>query len=827
MKKQLLLQALLLFSPIKVWAALSFDISALESNGSELSEYSKQQLSQLDQQLPGTYPVEVILNNNKIDTEAIRFIECEATLCPQVTRSMLNKWGIDLANFSSQTDEDNDQPLDIHFEQHIPGASVRLTQDATQLIINIPQKYLVSQDANLLASVTEDGIPALFLSYYYSGQRNVSEHETDNDQHFVSLNNGLNLGPWRLRQSANVVKSSGSDMRWQPTQTFIGRDIISLMSRLILGQTTTAGRVFDYFGFKGVSLSSIDEMLPDSQRNYAPVIKGIALSQATVEIRQEGNLIYQRSVPAGSFELADVVPNNSSGDLEITVRESNGEVRKFIQPYATQPKMVRQGQFRYALSSGTYDNGNNRSNSDIFTLAEGLYGLGNTLSVFGGAIVSNTYQSAVAGIGLNLGDFGGVSFEIDTSRNKAAAQRVDAGSGYASKINYSKYFGLSGTSLRAALTESHDRGYSTFQDYQAKFNVSPQSGNLPGNIRQQWQAGLSQDLSQFGSFSFSYYSQRAWDNGYRSKTLNASYNTNWRGISAGVSYSQSDITSIQRYKDNVLALNVTIPFSTLWGSPAQARINHSYITSHSGLAQNQTTVSGSLLRDNNLNYSLSQTWAQEQTGQAGRVQYDGGSGSVNAAYSQTNNGYRQYSLGSSGSVVFHPGGVTLGQSISPKEPFAIVSAPGAEALSVTTKSGVKTDYRGYAIVPSLTSYRQNSIGIDPTTASEFTTLTSTQVQANPGFGTAISAQFGTSIGRKAYLQVLYRNRPLSLGTELRGNHGASGIVDEKGYAWITGLNDGEIFSADVDGKQCRIHTHYDRMVLTKEIYTGSVICQSH
>lgn len=824
MKKQLLLNVLLLCSPLKVWAALSFDISALESNGSELSEYTKQQLSQLDQQLPGIYPVEVILNDNKVDTEAISFVECDTGLCPRVTRNMLTKWGIDTASFGSKNKDNKDQPLDLHFEQNIPGSSVRLTPDATKLVITVPQKYLANQDANVLASVTEDGIPALFLSYYYSGQRNTSDHESANEQHFVNLNNGINLGPWRLRQSANLVQSSGTGVSWQPTQTFIGRDIISLMSRLVLGQTTTAGRVFDSFGFKGISLSSIDEMLPDSQRNYAPVIKGIALSQATVEIRQDGNLIYQRSVPAGSFELTDVVPNNSSGDLDVTVRESNGEVRKFIQPYATQPKMVRQGQLRYALSSGTYDNGNNHSNTDIFIQAEGLYGLGNTLSVFSGAMASSPYQSGVAGVGLNLGDFGGISLEMDVSRNNAT-ERVASGSGYASKINYSKYFALSGTSFRASLTESYDRGYLTFTGYQSRYNNDLQSGNVPGNIRRQWQVTLNQDLQQFGSFSFNYYEQHAWDEVYRSETLNVSYNTSWKGISAGVSYSRSDITNVQRYKDNVLALNVTVPFSTLWGQPTQARINHSYITSHSGLSQHQTTVSGSLLRDNNFNYSLSQTWAQDQTGQAARMQYDGGSGSVNAAYSQTNNGYSQYSLGSSGSVVLHPGGLTLGQSLSPKEPFAVVSAPGADNLSVTTKSGVTTDRRGYAIVPTLTAYRQNSISVDPTTASEFATLTSTQMQAVPGFGTAISAQFGTSIGRKAYVQVLYQKQKLSLGTELRGNNGASGIVDEKGYAWITGMSDGEIFDVNVNGKQCRIHTSYDRMVLMKDIYTGSVQCQ--
>ncbi|EDV0263697.1 fimbrial biogenesis outer membrane usher protein [Salmonella enterica subsp. salamae] len=824
MKKKLLLNALLLISPLKGWAALSFDLSALESGDSELTNYTRQQLAQVGQQLPGTYPVEVVLNGDKISTEAIRFVKCEAELCPQVPLATLKKWGIAPEPFAASGSDDENTLLEPHFEQAIPGSTVKLSANASRLVLTIPQKYLLDDKANFLASVTEESIPTLFLSYYYSGQRNESASESANDQHFVSLNNGVNLGPWRLRQSANLVKSSQQKMSWKPTQTYVGRDILPLMSRLIMGQTTTSGRVFDSFSFKGLNLASIDEMLPDSQRNYAPMIKGIALSQATIEIRQEGNLIYQKSIPAGSFELTDVVPNNSSGDLEVTIRESTGEVRKFIQPYATQPKMVRQGQLRYALSSGRYENGNTNGDKEIFVQAEGLYGVGNTVTVFSGVIASSSYQSGIAGVGFNLGDFGGISLELDRSRNKKS-EWLTSGSGYASRINYSKYFGLSGTSLQASYTQSHDRGYFTYADYQARHEVNQSSTNLPGNIKRQWQAGLNQDLAQFGSLSLNYSSQQSWDDTYYTKTLNASYNTSWKGNSASVSYSQSDISSTTHYKDNVLALNVVVPFSSLWGPSSQARINHSYITSRSGLAQNQTTVSGSLLRDNNLNYSLSQTWAQDQHGQAARVQYDGGSGSVNAAYSRNSSGYRQSSIGSSGSVVFHPGGVTLGQSISPKEPFAIVSAPGAGNVSVTTKPGVKTDSRGYAIVPALTSYRQNYIGIDPTTASDITSLTSTQTQSTPGFGTAVAAKFGTKIGHKAWVHILYHNRPLSLGTELYGKNGASGIVDDKGYAWITGLTDGDQLNADVDGTQCRIHIRYDHLVLSKEIYTGAVECQ--
>jgi outer membrane usher protein len=612
-------------------------------------------------------------------------------------------------------------------------------------------------------------------------------------------------------------------MQWTPQQTYIGRDIMALMSRLTMGQVSTTGRVFDSVNFKGIMLSSIDEMLADSQRSYGPVIKGIALSQATVEVRQGGTLIYQQDVPPGAFELTDVVPGRSSGDLEVTVRESSGEVRTFIQPYATQPKMVREGQLRYSLSAGTYDDANKRAGNNLFTQGEALYGINNRATLFGGALLSNNYQSVASGVGLNLGGLGGLSLELDASKKRADG-RNEGGSGLAAKVNYAKYLEVTGTSLTASLTESLDQKYATYQDYQTR-NVADADLTQPTNIRRQWQLGINQPLGFMGALSLNYYSQDSWDAYFRSKTLNVSYSKSWAGVNANLSLSQSDITNGTRIKDNVVALNVTVPFSTLWGAPGQARINHNYIQGNEGPAQNQTSVSGTLLRDNNLNYSLSRTWSGDQTGEAVRAQYYGGSGSVNAGYSQNSTGSRQMSLGASGSVVAHPGGVTLGQKISNDDAFAIVSAPGAGGVSVTTKSGVKTDWRGYAIVPSLSAYRGNNISLDSTTADDDTTLNATQIRAVPGFGTAVDASFATAIGRKAWVKVLHRNEPLPFGTELNGTQDASGIVDEKGFAWLTGLTDGERLNAVVDGGYCSIKVSFAHLKLKNDLYTGTFNCE--
>lgn len=50
-------------------------------------------------------------------------------------------------------------------------------------------------------------------------------------------------------------------------------------------------------------------MLPDSEQGFAPVVRGIANSDAQVVIKQNGYVIYQTWVSAGPFEIKDLSRN--------------------------------------------------------------------------------------------------------------------------------------------------------------------------------------------------------------------------------------------------------------------------------------------------------------------------------------------------------------------------------------------------------------------------------------------------------------------------------------------------------------------------------------
>ncbi|MDP1288243.1 fimbria/pilus outer membrane usher protein, partial [Klebsiella pneumoniae] len=75
-----------------------------------------------------------------------------------------------------------------------------------------------------------------------------------------------------------------------------------------------------------------------------PVIKGIARTTADVTVYQNGYSIYKTTVSPGAFEINDLYPTGSAGDLYVTVKESDGGEQSFVVPFASLAILQREGQ---------------------------------------------------------------------------------------------------------------------------------------------------------------------------------------------------------------------------------------------------------------------------------------------------------------------------------------------------------------------------------------------------------------------------------------------------------------------------------------------------
>lgn len=133
-----------------------------------------------------------------------------------------------------------------------------------------------------------------------------------------------------------------------------------------MGDGNTGSDIFDGVGFRGVRLYSSDNMYPDSQQGFAPTVHGIARTAAQLTIRQNGFIIYQSYVSPGAFEITDLHPTSSNGDLDATIDERDGNQQNYTIPYSTVPILQREGRFKFDLTAGDFRSGNSQQSSPSF-----------------------------------------------------------------------------------------------------------------------------------------------------------------------------------------------------------------------------------------------------------------------------------------------------------------------------------------------------------------------------------------------------------------------------------------------------------------------------
>ncbi|VTR36867.1 Outer membrane usher protein fimD precursor [Serratia fonticola] len=160
--------------------------------------------------------------------------------------------------------------------------------------------------------------------------------------------------------------------------------------------------------------------------------------------------------------------------------------------------------------------------------------------------------------------------------------------------------------------------------------------------------------------------------------------------------------------------------------------------------------------NNNLSWGVNQGYATQ--GGRGNVNlmasYEGGSGQINGGYSYDSHQQR-INYGVAGGVIAHAGGVTLSQSLG--ETIALVKAPGAKGIDINNNRGVKTDGRGYAVVPYISPYRNNAISLDTTSLPDDVELELTSQTVTPTRGAVVVARYQTKIGQRVMMTLLRAN----------------------------------------------------------------------
>ncbi|WP_312997227.1 fimbria/pilus outer membrane usher protein [Leclercia sp.] len=746
-------------------------------------------------QPPGTYRVDIYLNGMEVDSRDVKFVLAtdasgKQSLQPCLSGELLQNMGVRIGMFRSL--KASDECAD--FTGAIAKSSADFRFNQQRLDLSIPQAALSSQARGYVSPDKWDsGIPALLMNYSFSGANTEARNSdgSDSDTYYLNLRSGANLGAWRLRNYSTWNRDSKGNEHWDSINTYLQRDIQVLRAQLTLGDSNSPTDIFDTVPFRGVQLASDDDMLPDSMKGYSPVVRGIAQSNAQVTIRQNGYVIYQSYVPAGAFAISDLYPTAGSGDLNVTIKEADGTERTMVVPFASVPVLQREGHLKYSITSGQYRSYNDDVEKTMFTQGTAIYGLPHGVTIYGGAQAASKYQSLAMGFGKNLGIIGALSADITQAWTKQEHMAKDSGQSY--RLRYGKSFVETGTNFSLASYRYSTSGFYTLQE--ALDSYAGGNNYSSDHKKSRAELTLSQNLwKEGGALSLNLVKEEYWNNNRSTESAGVGYNNTWKGIAYGINYTYNcnGLDSRNKrtyYTDQIVAVNVSVSLDQwLPGSYATYNLN----SSENGNTSQNIGLSGTALPDNNLNYSISQGYTSQGEGANGyaSADYKGGYGEVNVGYGYDRS-QRRMDYGLQGGILLHENGVTLSQPLS--ETVALVKAPGADDVSITSNTGVKTDWRGYAVVPYVTAYRRNQISLDTATLPDDVDMTLTSASVIPTRGAVVRADFNPNVGQRALMTLIRANGEAvpfgaTVSREDDKKNGGS-IVGDGGQVYLSGMSD--------------------------------------
>ncbi|CAD5110574.1 fimbria/pilus outer membrane usher protein [Zestomonas carbonaria] len=715
---------------------LDVDVSAFEKSASALPA--------------GTYPFNLIVNGTAYGLQEVR-VTHTAEDQRQVycfTREQLTQWGTAFDELPQDRLAALDQDC-LDLVALIPQAKVEPEMSTAALQVTLPQAYVKKRPRHYAPPQSWDsGLNAGFLSYNTNFDHARSDDQGTRNSYFLGLNGGLNLSGWRFRHNGSFLSGDNTDKgsTYQTLNNYLQRDLTSLSSQLTLGEHFTRGDLFDSIPFTGVQMESDERMLPDNERGFAPQVRGVAESNATVTVRQGNQVIHETTVPPGPFLIDDLYNTGFTENLEVTITEADGREKTFAVPYSYAAELLRPNSSRYFLTAGRYRG--NEVNRELEFLQGGYRrGVTNTLTLYSGAIAADSYMAALIGSGFNT-PYGAITTDItfadfDPDSNTVEPRMPTRGESY--RIGYNKTFGRTGTTVQTVYSRS-DEGYLSLSA--AAEAVDTGLTNL-FRERDRLTLNVNQALGSRTSFFLSGVAQTYWTDEDDSTTFGGGFTRSFSWGSFGLSASR--FNTVDGYDIQYLA-TLSLPLGRSTRAP-RLNTTATYLDNDNNTLQ--TSVSGVVGEQMQTNYNL---YANSGLNEGERSNSYGANlrhrttASMLGVSASRGDGFSRESLSARGSIAAYSGGVVF--SPTQGETMAIVEAEGAAGAQLR-RNQVRIGGSGKALVTGLTPYRNNDIVLDSKGASDSVEIKENIQRIAPRYGAIVRVPYETVTGQPSLLEIVH------------------------------------------------------------------------
>ncbi len=757
---------------------------------------------------PGIKNVDVYLNDRLVDEYEINFIKNdekkEVIAC--LPYQTLKTIGIKVENYDSwknkpssphkNTAEPNIAQVCEDLIATIPQSSVNYDETVQILKIQIPQIAVDTQRFTMISPKEwDDGVANLrtsYSGYYYQTQLKKTYNSGIDDKissAYINLNSVAGLGPWRLYSIDSLSRDTQGQWDNNHDRLYLSRDFAPVRGTFAMGDlyTKTKSSIFSSIPLRGISLNTSENMMLDNEFNYAPVIRGVARTNARIYVRQRSNIIYSATLTPGEFAINDIYSAQVGADLEVTVEEADGTKQIFWVPYTSLPNLLRPGALRYATAIGQYRDGADSSDQPWLGTANIEYGF-EKLTLNSTLLIAENYQSAATGAAWNVGSIGAFSFEFANATYRDIWNNNVSHNGSALRLLYAKQFSETDTGLQILGYQYRSENFLDFSEFMSRYNYEDIDGYDYGDNgwnrrrRSRVEMNINQGLGGKGSLYFSFSQDRFYNTADKSTSISGGAGTNIGSANISLTWTY---TKDSNFNDNQLNLNISIPLN--WGrnSESMGTVNYG-LTRNSDNRYNQTLGYSGTVLDNSLNYSANlQRDTEGNYSESLSAGYTSSLAAINGSVGH-NDSSMQFSAGMSGGLLVYSGGVMLTPALGTT--IGIIETPDTSGIGINSNNNAKTDYWGRAVVNYLTPYRYNTLTLD-TTHAESVELKETTRKVVPSEGAAVLLRFATRTGRRAMVKIKSAKQiPLGAPVYIVGEKEEAGIMGNKNMIYLSGLD---------------------------------------
>lgn len=731
--------------------------------------------------VPGRYPVDIRLNERVVLHREIDVVTDSRGDFPCLQPELLELIGTDPAYL---------RPIGAapcgRLEDQVDGAQARFDMADLVLELQVPQLALRRNAYDYVdPTLWDEGVNAAILGYALNASRQEQAGKRS-DSLFLSLGGGVNLGRWRLRHQGSQAWQSGAGGPYRNIATYLQHDLDDWGSQVEVGEVNSSGLLLPGVPLRGLHLYSDARMLPYSQRSFAPLFRGVAQTQARIQVWQGQTLLKELNVAPGPFELDDLVPPGRGGDLEVRVLEADGSEQRFTLPYSPAVELLRPGQVRFSLAAGRL---RDATLEHPPLVVDGVFrqGLDNRTTAYLGSQASPGYTALMIGAALNT-SLGALAADLTRSQARIHDQH-EAGNSLGLAYSYSWSSGSPALALE--LRHAPSAGYQSLSSAVQRQEQRPAAlpDAPPEGLRDRANATLTLDLDTDTQLNAGVLLQRDWQDLRWARQYQIGYTRRYRRISLSLDLLRA--RDAQNRPDGQARLSLNIPLG------ARQSLSAGHTRRRDGTQDTRLSLRGSVGESQPLAYTLSANrTSQHTTATSLGGSYPSSRALLSGALSQGED-YRTAAFGLNGSLLAHPEGFTL--TPMQGDTLAVLVAPGGAGARVPQQPGLILDRQGQAVVAGLQPYQMNDLILDPAGAADSVEFEETEQRIAPRSGAVVLARFPTRTGSVLLARGLLPDRtPLPFAASLQDEHGRPlGVVGQSGLIYLR-----------LDGEPDRLRAHW-------------------